>query len=174
MRTSCRVTRRSGENLGPKRSLICSIGDVFGGSTRFCVFSDLILRWTSLLRACVACVCCVRLLRQMTEPFHSPRQNYAILKKDARARATFWICSSIPRGGVVVVTPRGGGRMKVTPNWKDAHSLRGILPIEGLQNPARGLCIFPFCLWFLVIFKNFVVRSFVRFVVRSFVPSFQR
>ena len=24
---------------------------------------------------------------QMTEPFHSPRQNYAILKKDARARA---------------------------------------------------------------------------------------
>ena len=26
----CRVTRRSGENLGPKRSLICSIGDVFG------------------------------------------------------------------------------------------------------------------------------------------------
>ena len=49
---------------------------------------------------------------QMTEPFHSPRQNYAILKKDARARAraTFSICSSIPRGGVVVVTPRGGGR----------------------------------------------------------------
>ena len=43
-RVFCRVTRRSGENLGPKRSLICSIGDVFGGSTRFCVFSDLIGR----------------------------------------------------------------------------------------------------------------------------------
>ena len=26
---------------------------------------------------------------QMTEPFHSPRQNYAILKKDARARHFF-------------------------------------------------------------------------------------
>ena len=41
---NCRVTRRSDENLGPKRSLICSIGDVFGGSARFCVFSDLIGR----------------------------------------------------------------------------------------------------------------------------------
>ena len=30
MDLDCRVTRRSGENLGPKRSLICSIGDVFG------------------------------------------------------------------------------------------------------------------------------------------------
>ena len=28
------------ENLGPRRSLICSIGDVFGGCTRFCVFSS--------------------------------------------------------------------------------------------------------------------------------------
>ena len=47
-------------------------------------------------------------------------------KKDARARAraraTFLICSSIPRGGVVVVTPRGGGRfhenfMKTPISW---------------------------------------------------------
>ena len=40
----------------------------------------------------------------------------------ARARATFLICSSIPRGGVVVVTPRGGGRfhenfMKTPISW---------------------------------------------------------
>ena len=32
---------------------------------------------------------------QMTEPFHSPRQNYAILKKDARARARARATSSI-------------------------------------------------------------------------------
>ena len=37
---SCRVTRCRVENLGPRRSLICSIGDVFGGCTRFCVFSS--------------------------------------------------------------------------------------------------------------------------------------
>ena len=35
----CRVTRCRGENLGSHRQLICSIGDVFGGCTRFCVFS---------------------------------------------------------------------------------------------------------------------------------------
>ena len=35
----CRVTRRSGEILGSHRQLICSIGDVFGGCTRFCVLS---------------------------------------------------------------------------------------------------------------------------------------
>ena len=40
----CRVTRCRLEFLGSHRSLICSIGDVFGGSTRFCVFSDLIGR----------------------------------------------------------------------------------------------------------------------------------
>ena len=34
----CRVTRRSGENLGPRRSLICSIGDVVA---RFRKASDL-------------------------------------------------------------------------------------------------------------------------------------
>ena len=34
---SCRVTRCRGEFLGSHRYLICSIGDVFGGCTRFCV-----------------------------------------------------------------------------------------------------------------------------------------
>ena len=36
---SCRVTRCRGEILGFHRSVICSIGDVFGGSPRFCVIS---------------------------------------------------------------------------------------------------------------------------------------
>ena len=35
----CRVTRCRGEFLGSHRSVICSIGDVFGGCTRFCVIS---------------------------------------------------------------------------------------------------------------------------------------
>ena len=35
----CRVTRCRLEFLGSHRSLICSIGDVFGGCSRFCVFS---------------------------------------------------------------------------------------------------------------------------------------
>ena len=35
----CRVTRCRLEFLGSHRSVICSIGDVFGGCTRFCVFS---------------------------------------------------------------------------------------------------------------------------------------
>ena len=35
----CRVTRCRLEFLGSHRSVICSIGDVFGGGTRFCVFS---------------------------------------------------------------------------------------------------------------------------------------
>ena len=34
-------------------------------------------------------------------------------------------------------------------DWKDAHSLRGNLPIEGLQNPARGSCIFWKWLFFV-------------------------
>ena len=35
----CRVTRCRLEFLGSHRSVICSIGDIFGGCTRFCVLS---------------------------------------------------------------------------------------------------------------------------------------